>query len=376
MGDNGGPLDGAHSNFPLRGGKLNFFEGGVRPAAFVHSPLLPAAVAGTTYEGILHETDWYVWRSRRPVLWAPGRWKGSAWSQPRFLPAAFAPNRVHLPSPNRVSSPNRSNSHCAHSPPPPTTRFRYTCTTRYATFARLAGVKAGEGSSSQIAGALSGAPTGAPVGAGGGSTTRGLQAGIDGVDAWDTLCNGSVAHRNEALISDHILRVGQWKLVTGAARGDTAANWRTGMLKGCMLGTGGGWLAPPTNATNRCPKDIYTGGSQDSIACPDDVAKNKSRYAVTAAVDLWFCSTPCTMDTPCLWDVVADPQERHEVAAANPSVVSTLRARLQELQKGFVGPSSVEDNGNFCAVMKARTVSGVGPMLGPWIGIGSGLGRG
>ena len=29
-GDNGGPTDGAHSNVPLRGGKLNFFEGGVR----------------------------------------------------------------------------------------------------------------------------------------------------------------------------------------------------------------------------------------------------------------------------------------------------------------------------------------------------------
>jgi arylsulfatase A-like enzyme len=27
MGDNGGPLDGAHSNAPLRGGKLNFFQG-------------------------------------------------------------------------------------------------------------------------------------------------------------------------------------------------------------------------------------------------------------------------------------------------------------------------------------------------------------
>ena len=26
----------------MRGGKLNFFEGGIRPAAFVHSPLLPA----------------------------------------------------------------------------------------------------------------------------------------------------------------------------------------------------------------------------------------------------------------------------------------------------------------------------------------------
>ena len=96
--DNGGPLD--HStNWPLRGGKGTdpsiierrptlFFsghispifarflpsfrcsfnswwigsdwEGGYRVEAFVHSPLLPASVAGTTWDGIAHASDWYV----------------------------------------------------------------------------------------------------------------------------------------------------------------------------------------------------------------------------------------------------------------------------------------------------------------------------
>ena len=28
--------------------------------AFVHSPLLPASVAGTTWDGIAHASDWYV----------------------------------------------------------------------------------------------------------------------------------------------------------------------------------------------------------------------------------------------------------------------------------------------------------------------------
>jgi arylsulfatase A-like enzyme len=58
MGDNGGPTFEGHSNTPLRGGKLNFFEGGVRPAAFVSSPLLPQVVRGTWYNGSVHETDW------------------------------------------------------------------------------------------------------------------------------------------------------------------------------------------------------------------------------------------------------------------------------------------------------------------------------
>ena len=43
MGDNGGPTFEGHSNTPLRGGKLNFFEGGVRTAGFINSPLLPGA---------------------------------------------------------------------------------------------------------------------------------------------------------------------------------------------------------------------------------------------------------------------------------------------------------------------------------------------
>jgi len=58
QGDNGGPTFDGHSNTPLRGGKLNFFEGGVRPAGFVYSPLLPMAVRGLWYNGSVHETDW------------------------------------------------------------------------------------------------------------------------------------------------------------------------------------------------------------------------------------------------------------------------------------------------------------------------------
>eukprot|EP00040_Diaphanoeca_grandis_P015496 m.79144 g.79144 ORF g.79144 m.79144 type:complete len:284 (+) comp25184_c0_seq1:255-1106(+) len=58
QGDNGGPTFDGHSNTPLRGGKLNFFEGGIRPASFVYSPLLPMSVRGQWYNGSVHETDW------------------------------------------------------------------------------------------------------------------------------------------------------------------------------------------------------------------------------------------------------------------------------------------------------------------------------
>lgn len=56
--DNGGPLD--HSaNYPLRAGKASNFEGGYRVVGFVHSPLLPTAVRGTQYPGLLHCADLY-----------------------------------------------------------------------------------------------------------------------------------------------------------------------------------------------------------------------------------------------------------------------------------------------------------------------------
>eukprot|EP00947_MAST-08B_sp_MAST-8B-sp1_P000578 g578.t1 len=60
--DNGGPLDHAN-NWPLRGGKHTYYEGGLRTQALVwakpgSSHLLPDAVRGTHYDGLMHVADW------------------------------------------------------------------------------------------------------------------------------------------------------------------------------------------------------------------------------------------------------------------------------------------------------------------------------
>ena len=57
--DNGG-APGVGSNYPLRGCKSTFFEGGVRSVAFIHSPLLPASSRGTKLDGLMHIADWYA----------------------------------------------------------------------------------------------------------------------------------------------------------------------------------------------------------------------------------------------------------------------------------------------------------------------------
>ena len=56
--DNGASYDNGN-NYPLRGAKYDFFDGGVRGSAFVYSEMLPESVRGSTYEGLMHISDWY-----------------------------------------------------------------------------------------------------------------------------------------------------------------------------------------------------------------------------------------------------------------------------------------------------------------------------
>ena len=56
--DNGGnPTYGGY-NMPLRGRKGSVFEGGIRSAAFVWGQMIPKEARGTTYQGLIHLTDW------------------------------------------------------------------------------------------------------------------------------------------------------------------------------------------------------------------------------------------------------------------------------------------------------------------------------
>jgi len=56
--DNGAYYKSVGSNYPLRGGKSSFFEGGVRGVSFVYSSLLRKS--GYTNTNLHHVTDWYA----------------------------------------------------------------------------------------------------------------------------------------------------------------------------------------------------------------------------------------------------------------------------------------------------------------------------
>jgi len=56
--DNGACSFYGGSNYPLRGDKNSLWEGGVKVPSFIHSPLLPSAIQGTTFTGLFHVSDW------------------------------------------------------------------------------------------------------------------------------------------------------------------------------------------------------------------------------------------------------------------------------------------------------------------------------
>jgi len=60
--DNGGSLelnDTAGNNWPLRGGKSSFLEGGIRSTSFVSGGFLPEERRGKREDGLMHIADWY-----------------------------------------------------------------------------------------------------------------------------------------------------------------------------------------------------------------------------------------------------------------------------------------------------------------------------
>lgn len=59
--DNGGPVypGGGANNYPLKGGKLSDWQGGIRVNAFVSGGYLPEKMRGTKTDGYIHLADWY-----------------------------------------------------------------------------------------------------------------------------------------------------------------------------------------------------------------------------------------------------------------------------------------------------------------------------
>jgi hypothetical protein len=204
----------------------------------------------------------------------------------------------------------------------------------------------------------------------GGSGSAGLNYSWDGMDAWPALIAPAapVQVRTEVLLAHNILRRGQYKLIAGS--GTDNQTWQQGMLRDCMLGTGGGWDVPPVLSTNGtvglCPTSVYKvdeeefhpwGGEendQSQISCDNVDAWGED-------VDRWLCSEPCTRASPCLYDLESDPGERLNVAEKHPTLVATMLTRLKELRKTFFYPGAPIE-GDYCGTVRRN-----GYWVGPWV---------
>ena len=58
--DNGGPLSEGANNYPLKGGKMTDWQGGVRVNALVAGGFLPTQMRGQKTDGYIHIADWYA----------------------------------------------------------------------------------------------------------------------------------------------------------------------------------------------------------------------------------------------------------------------------------------------------------------------------
>ena len=155
----------------------------------------------------------------------------------------------------------------------------------------------------------------------------------------------------ELWIADDVLRIGDYKLITGM--GAAAPN--------CMLGIGGNPVSMPTgpnDLSNRCGASHCTGkeapGSQDAMICTGCRCPSYSGV---------YSAPTCT---PCLFNVRTDPGERVNLADAAPSEhatrLATMTSRLLELQKTRYDPVYPEDNFTAaCEVMREN-----GGFFSPW----------
>jgi len=142
---------------------------------------------------------------------------------------------------------------------------------------------------------------------------------VDGLNQWPLL-SGEISDgqgpRTEMHISPVTLIQGRWKLLTGSDPGSILKYQHEGIV----------------------PFDSYRPGY------------GMSALKTTAGMVLPPYGLAC--HSGCLFDIWDDPTESHDIAEENPEVVSTMRSRLQELNKFVFNPDRGTPDLKACNTMQ------------------------
>ena len=294
--DNGGP--GSHAcNWPLRGGKFTFWEGGVRGLALVSSPgskddsLIPLARRGTKFSGLAHLSDLYATIVVGIAGGAPSLLDDTGPIQPDSfnlwpairgdVPVSPRQEVVHLPLSNKYDN----TSYCAKGP--------------------------GHGKRAALT-----------------HLFNHSFINLSTVYMYMYCYARFVPHHTPAVLApSHVrptrspryragcapsIRVAQYKLLLGWPGDDTLTALDPPVAHAVQFGIDGGMVRNGDQAIG-----VFWKG------------KNKTHQRNT-----------CSPQSPCLFDVVADPSEGNNLATQFPGVVANLTARLQAAAK--TGPPLCE----------------------------------
>lgn len=130
--------------------------------------------------------------------------------------------------------------------------------------------------------------------------------GLDGVNVWDALMTPNAvfnAARDELVLTPTAMIKGKYKLITGQSHG---ASHRPHVALGVVFPPGGGG----SNTGWRMPNGTWT---------TDNASWGCARSSINTTMP----------PTPCLFDIVSDPAEHHDLAAQQPEILLSMVNMLE-----------------------------------------------
>ena len=290
-------------NWPMRGGKHSVWEGGVRAVAFMNAPKWMVAKRGWTYNGLMHGADW---------LATLGAAIGFSFNGTR-LPDGSVKPQLALDGVSQWDTLSNSSGL-----DPISGSSGSSISGAGGSFSANGGDDNGQGPAGPRAGLVIGNSTNACSWEGR-LDAEGRPEYAELLEKYQPggLVNSDASFNSDAGSSNSetakcgfAIREGNWKLIQGFGGGPT------------------GWCnASFVNATAANPKGKKVEHCDNHL----DPAAHLPSGAAAVGDD---AAATC-VGGYCLYDVSIDQNERHEVSAANPTVVMALAAKLDAVLQSY-----------------------------------------